>query len=427
MREDLLHYIWKNQKFKTHNLKTSEKDPVKVIHTGHYNTSSGPDFFNSRIRIGDQEWVGNLEIHIKASDWYVHGHEKDANYDNVILHVVWEDDVAIFRKDGSTIPTLALANYLDEALLVSYQDLVHGTRYAFINCEKDAQNVDTLVWHQWQERVFVERLERKSQQIEHLLQKTKNDWEVVLFMLLMKTFGLNKNGGAFLSMAEHMEGASLRKVLKNAVHLESLFFGLSGFLEEDQLEDRYYQKLKGEFEFLKNKFQIKGYIGEKPVFFGLRPANFPTVRLSQLANVYEKSSNLFGSVMDGSTIDDFFSLFHVAASPYWDDHFTFGKLSRGKRKFLSKSFIRLVVINTVIPLKFCYDKHHGNDKVDGLLDMMNALPVEKNAIISKYTNIGISSKTAFESQAKIQLYQEYCVHNKCLQCQIGTTLLRRKS
>lgn len=427
MREDLLHYVWKNQKFQKTNLKTTTGELLEVIDAGHYNTSSGPDFFNTRICISEQEWAGNLEVHIRSSDWYVHGHEKDTNYNNVILHVVWEDDVDVFRKDGSIIPTLQLCDYVHKTLLDSYRDFVDNTKYKFINCEKDASSIDDVFWRQWQERLFVERLERKSTHIALLLQKTKNDWEVVLFMLLVKTFGLNKNGEAFLSMAEHLDGALIRKASKTVLHLESLFFGLAGFLSENQIEDEYYQKLKGEFEFLRNKFQIADHVGPKPIFFGLRPANFPTIRISQLANAYGKSPNLFGRLMEANTVNAFFELFNVAASPYWDNHFTFGKISKKRSKTLSKSFVHLVLINAVIPLKFSYFKYQGSTEVDGLLDVMNGLAAEKNRIVDKYTAIGISSKTAFESQAKLQLYQEYCTQNRCLQCHIGAALLKRKS
>jgi len=427
MREDLLHFVWKSQKLSKADLFTSSRELVEIIVPGQHNTSSGPDFFNSRIRIAGQEWAGNLEIHLKSSDWYAHGHENDSNYSNVILHVVWEDDVEVFRKDGSVIPTLPLRNYISESLIASYQHLMDHEKYKFINCEKDVTDVNDIIWKQWQERLYVERLEEKSLLIKTTLRNTKNDWEAVLFRLLMKTFGLNKNGMAFTAMAEHLDNNILRKVSKDRFQFESLLFGLAGLLDRDEVLDGYYQKLKTEFDFLQHKFQIDTYLGEKPIFFGLRPPNFPTIRLSQLANLYEGFPNLFGRLMDARTVDDYFELFNVTASPYWDTHYTFGKESKRRRKGLSKSFIHLIIINAVVPLKFCYDQSMGRSRIDELIDIMNQLPAESNTIIGKFENIGVSSLTAFESQAKIQLYKRYCKGNRCLQCQIGARLLGRKN
>jgi len=428
MREDLLHYVWKNQRFPTKTtLKTTSNQWVEVIDVGQYNTSSGPDFFNARIRIAGQEWAGNLEIHLKSSDWYAHRHEKDMNYDNVILHVVWEDDVVIFRKDGSTIPTLALQNYVNHRLLSSYRALVFNGKRKFINCEKEVLTIDNMIWQKWQERLFVERLEHKSKLIQRLLVTSNNDWETVLFMLLMKTFGLNKNGEAFLSMAKHMGSSMIKKVIKDAFQLESLFFGLAGLLDKNEVTDTYYGRLQQEFRFLGNKFQLQEYLGQKPIFHGLRPSNFPTIRLSQLASVYEKSPHLFGALMDANTMDDFFELFKVRASSYWDTHYTFGKESKNRRKTLTKSFVHLIVINTVIPIKFCYHQYLGKNQVAPLLEVLHELPAEKNYIVDRFQALGITSSTALDGQAKIQLYHSYCKVNRCLHCQVGADLLGRKS
>lgn len=427
MREDLLHYVWKNQKFLKTTLQTSSREVLEIIDTGLYNTSSGPDFFNARVRIGGQEWAGNLEVHLKSSDWYAHGHENDANYDNVILHVVWEDDVAIFRRDGTEIPTLPLKNHVSTTLIESYIGLMDNTKRKFINCERDISSVDDIFLRQWQQRLFVERLEQKSLLVESLLDKTNNDWETVLFRLLMKTFGLNKNGETFLSIAEHLDGKIMRKLVQNVTQMESLFFGLAGLLNVENILDDYYLKLRAEFEFLQNKFQLKQYLGERPIFFGLRPPNFPTIRLSQLANVYGKSPGLFASLMEAKKIDDFFELFGVGASAYWDTHYTFGKESKQRKKTLTGNFINLILINTVIPLRFSFDRYQGRYQIDQLMDLMNQIEAEKNSVVTGFQAIGVSSVSAFESQAKVQLYNGYCCKNKCLQCHVGANLLGRKS
>ena len=427
MREDVLHYVWKTRKFRSSELETSSNKSIEVIEVGQHNTSSGPDFFNARVRIDGQEWAGNLEIHIKSSDWYVHGHEKDINYNNVILHVVWEDNIDVFRNDGSKIPALSLKNYVDPALLESCKNLLERQNVKFINCEKHVATIDNIVWKQWQQRLFVERLEKKSQVINELLVKTKNDWENVLFLLLLKNFGLNKNGEAFMALGQHIEGKIWKKVLKNVVNAESLLFGLAGFLSQHELFDEYHQNLRKEYEYLRNKFQIQEYIGQKPIFFGLRPSNFPTIRLSQLANLYHVHPNLFGVLIEAKTTEEFGKLFNISASSYWDNHYTFGKESKPRKKTLTKSFIQLILINTIVPLKFCYSKHLGNSDAESLFGLLNNIPPEKNSIVSRYESVGIPSESAFDSQTKIQLYHDYCSQNRCLECQVGHTLLGRKN
>ncbi|BFP39715.1 DUF2851 family protein [Flavobacteriaceae bacterium GF1] len=427
MREDLLHYVWKTQKFQSLDLRTSSQEPVEIIHIGQYNTSSGPDFFNARIRIQNQEWAGNVEIHVKSSDWYAHGHEQDQNYDNVILHVVWEDNLSVFRKDGSKIPTLALKEYLDEELLSSYKNLVCNKGRKFINCEKDANSVKSIIWGQWQQRLYIERLEQKSKQIKKLLKGTRNDWEGVLFAMIMKNFGLNKNGEAFLDMAKHLDYAVIKKASKDLLQLESLFFGVAGFLSKAEVLDDYFFRLQNEFTFLRNKFRIKEYKGERPIFFGLRPSNFPTIRLSQLARLYNQHPSLFSKIMECTSLDDFYRLFDVHASAYWDTHYTFGKESKKRKKGISRDFVHLVLINTIIPIKFCYDNYLGRNNTEELLELANTVPAEKNSIINRFEHIGVPTRSAFESQAKIQLYNGYCTANKCLQCHVGTSLLARKN
>lgn len=427
MREDVLHYLWKSQRFRKEHLRTSSNEPIAVIQQGQYNTSSGPDFFNARLQVAQQEWAGNLEIHIKSSDWYAHGHEKDPSYDNIILHVVWEDDMDVFRKDGTLVPTLALKEYVSDGLLSSCRDLIESKTYKFINCEKDAVHIEKIVWTQWQERLYVERLEQKSKAIKLLLQETKNDWEAVLFILLMKNFGLNRNGEAFWAIARHLGYDIIRKVSNDALKMESLFFGVAGLLPHEDVIDEYVLDLKREFGFLRNKYAISPYNGERPIFFGLRPPNFPTVRLSQLAALYNSFPGLFGQLMEAKSQNDFFELFHIKASEYWDVHYTFGKESKKSKKYLSKSFVRLILINTLIPLKFCYHNYLGQNRTNDLLELVGQLPTEKNSIVERFSDMGVPSESAFESQAKIQLYQYHCSKNKCLQCQVGVSLLGRKN
>ncbi|MFK7813142.1 MAG: DUF2851 family protein [Maribacter sp.] len=427
MREDFLHFIWNTHKVQSKQLNTT-KGEVLVIHNyGIHNHSSGPDFFNAKIEVDEQLWAGNVEMHLKASDWYTHGHETDSNYDNVILHVVWEDDVSVFRKDQTEIPTLELKNLVTPNLLNAYQNLFQNLNQKFINCENDFASIDSFILDNWIQRLYFERLEQKSELIFELLEASKNDWEKVLFTLLFKNFGLKVNGNSFLSLAKALDFSIVRKLQNNSEALESVFFGMAGLLDNEELVDSYYSQLKKEFDFQYKKFELCSAQIQKPEFFGLRPHNFPTIRLSQLANLYVSQHNLFSVLMSANTLIKIQSIFKISASSYWKNHFTFAKESKTSSKALSKPFVDLLLINTIIPLKFCYAKKHGKEVNDELVSLITKLKPEKNTIITKFDKIGPKTGNAMESQSKIQLHNEYCTKNQCLKCAVGASLLNRNT
>lgn len=423
MREDLLHFIWKYKKLQLASLVTSNMESVSILDSGTHNHLSGPDFFNAKVKIDNQLWAGNVEIHINSSDWYVHSHEKDANYDNVILHVVWCDDASVFRKDGSEIPTLELKNYISKSLLNNYQNLFNTKQKSFINCEKDISQIDDFVFQNWLERLYFERLERKSEFVLSLLKDSKNNWEQVLFSLLLKNFGLKINGEAFLSISQAIDYSVIRKLQSDNLSLESVLFGMSHLLENEKIVDTYYLELKQEFHHLKNKFGLYNEGVLKPEFFKLRPPNFPTIRLSQLAKLYAGHQSLFDKVIHAESLEELYSLFDVSASSYWNTHYTFGKASKKSTKRLTKKFIDLLVVNSILPLKFCYAKQLGKDANESILTIIKELKAEENSIISNFKEHKIKSKTAKDSQALLQLYNEYCTKNKCLECAVGSSLL----
>lgn len=427
MREDLLHFIWKYKKLPLKDLVTSKNESVVIVDVGRHNHLAGPDFFNAQLRIDDQLWAGNVEIHIKSSDWYAHHHEKDRNYDNVILHVVWEEDVEVFRSDNSEIPTLELKNYISDRLLGAYQDLFDKKGNRFINCEKDIGHTDAFTLKNWLERLFFERLERKSNLVFTLLEDSKNDWENVFFVLLLKNFGLKINGDAFLSLAKALDFAVVRKLQYNQSQLESVLYGMSHLLDDDTISDEYHILLRKEYQYLQHKFSLEAERVQKPEFFKLRPPNFPTIRLSQLASLYHKHQNLFGLVIEATTLEEIYTIFDVSASRYWDDHFTFGKSSRKGVKKLTKKFIDLLIVNTILPIKFCYSRHLNEAVDETIVNIALALDKEENSIVSNFSAHAVTAENAMESQGILQLYNEYCTKNKCLQCTIGTGLLTQNS
>lgn len=421
MQEDFLHYIWKHKAFDSLLLKTTKDETISIANLGQHNYNAGPDFFNAQLSIADQLWAGNVEIHIKSSDWYIHNHEVDKAYDNVILHVVWEHDTEIFRKDNSEIPTLELKHYVDKNLIYKYEKLMHSK--SWINCESNFSEVNDFLLSNWLERLYIERLERKSEIIEQLLKDSNNDWEAVLFKMLLKNFGLKVNGESFFSLANSIDFAIIRKLQNDVLDLEALLFGQSGLLLDENIEDRYFIDLKNRYGFLKQKFKLENQ-GVLPLqFFRLRPPNFPTVRLSQFANLYSLEQNLFSKVMQFNTLDEFYSFFNKGVTTFWTSHYTFAKTSKVFKKTLTKSFIDLLIINTLIPLKFAYAKSQGKTIEDNVFKLLKEIKIENNSIVSKFLNLKVIEKNAFSSQALLQLKQDYCDKNKCLQCAIGNSLI----
>ncbi|TDX14399.1 DUF2851 family protein [Flavobacterium sp. S87F.05.LMB.W.Kidney.N] len=421
MKEDFLHYLWKFKKFDLLDLKTAQGESITIIKTGDYLELSGPDFFNAQIKIGNQKWAGNVEIHLKSSDWYLHNHEKDPAYKNVILHVVWENDTPIFRENNTEIPVLVLKDYVSKDVVKNYRELLSPKTW--ISCEKQIKDIDDFVFKSWQERLFFERLERKSKFIYDLLEETNQDWEAVLFCLLAKNFGLNTNGTSFLQISKAIPFSIIRKESFEIENLEALLFGTAGLLDSEK-EDVYYKDLKFRYFYLLHKYQLEKTFIEPVQFFKLRPDNFPTIRLSQLGGLYHKHQNLFSKIIELKSLKNVYELLNVSVSPYWKDHYQFDKESPKKAKIVSKSFLDLIVINTIIPIQFAYSNIMGESIAEDLIDFMNEVSSEKNAIIDKFDSFGIKSKNAFESQTLLELKNEYCNNKACLKCGLGLELLK---
>ena len=422
MQEDFLHYLWKHKKILANSLKTTKGELVSIINVGEHNHNTGPDFFNAQLKIGEQLWAGNLEIHIKSSDWYLHNHETDVNYDNVILHVVWEHDTEIFRKDNTKIPTLELKHYVPQDALNGYQKLFNNNR-KWINCENDFASTPEFIMTNWLERLYFERLERKANEITALLHENTNNWESVLFKMLFKNFGLKVNGDAFASIANSFDFSIIRKQQSNLLSLEALLFGQAGLLEDD-CQEAYFLELAKEYQFLKQKFTLTNTNVTPLQFFRLRPPNFPTIRMSQLANMYYLHQNLFSKIIAANTLNEFYTLFTVETSAFWETHYTFGKPSKVSKKKVTKAFVDLLLINTIIPIKFSYAKQLGKTIDEEIIRMLQQITSEKNSIVDKFNGLKKVSHSALESQALLQLKNEYCDKNKCLKCAVGNSLLK---
>jgi hypothetical protein len=422
MKEDFLHHVWQYKKFNPVGLKTVQGEEVTIINGGQYLQQAGPDFFNAQIVIDGQRWAGNVEIHIKSSDWYLHHHETDDNYDSVILHVVWEHDVDVYHRGNAAIPVLELKNYVSPETLKAYQAL--SLAKTWINCENHLEHIDSFIFSSWKERLFFERLERKSLPISESAIKRNNDWEAVLFCFLAKNFGLNTNGSIFQAIAQSLPFTVIRKESFDVQNLEALFYGRAGLLDEDK-EDIYFRDLRGRWEYLKHKYQLQDVYIDPLQFFKHRPDNFPTIRLAQLAQLYYKNQNLFSQLIDEKiSVTEMYNIFAVAVSDYWQTHYQFDKESPKKLKALTKSFIDLIIINTIVPFRFAYAKTTGKESGEALIELLEKIAPENNSIIEKFGKYKIASSSAYDTQALLQLKNEYCEHKRCLQCAVGTELMK---
>lgn len=428
MQEDFLHHVWKYQKFKnSDDLKTNQGENLQIISTGRHNQDeSGPDFFNAKIKIGQQVWAGNIEIHIKSSDWYNHQHESDTAYDNVILHVVWEDDVEIFRANQTIIPSLSLKHLIDSDVFNRYNDLL-SIKKQKINCENNFGEFDDFILNNWLERLYIERLEKKSNLILDLLRKSNNNWEDVLFKMLCKNFGLNRNGDSFLKTAYSIDYKLIAKYSSSIIDLEALLLGQSNLLDINS-EENYIINLKERYQYLKHKHQLKPS-PQKPQFFRLRPDNFPTLRLAELASLYHKCPQLFQNIISAKNKTDLNDIFDVGLPEFWDKHYSLTKVSKPKRKKLNNSFIDLMIINTIIPIKFCYQKKSKTSaNQEDIFELIQSLKAEKNSKVEVFEEIRPKTNlNAMHSQALLELKTNYCDKNYCLKCHLGKRILNKPS
>nr|WP_314867362.1 DUF2851 family protein [uncultured Flavobacterium sp.] len=421
MKEDFLHYLWKFKNFNTRALKTTAGEIITIIHVGQYLEQAGPDFFNAQIIIENQKWAGNVEIHLKSSDWYVHHHEKDNAYENVILHVVWEHDIDVFRMDNSVIPVLELKKYVASETVNKYQSLRSAKSWLF--CENQLGDLDEFLLRNWQERLFFERLERKSKPILDLLIQTNSDWEAVLFSLLAKNFGLNTNGEQFFKIVNAIPFSIIRKESYELENIEALLFGNAGLLDSDK-EDSYFKDLKFRYYYLLQKYQLTKPIIAPVQFFKHRPDNFPTIRLSQLAALYHNQHHLFSKIIALNSVETIYKFFEVSVTSYWLNHYQFDKVSPKKKKLVSKSFIDLLIMNSILPIQFAYAQSQGKENSEDLMQLLQEMAPEKNAVIDKFNFFGITANNAFETQSLLQLKNEYCNKSKCLSCAIGIELIK---
>jgi hypothetical protein len=424
MKEEFLHYIWQHQYFDKTDLVTVEGEPVQVLRVGMYNTDAGPDFKEAIIRVGEVEWSGSVEIHLRGSDWRRHQHQLDCKYDQVVLHVVWEADEAVQRTDGTPIPTLVLKDRVNLAMLQTYEQL---RRAPFaIPCASFWPQVPDITKTMMLGRALTERLELKGEEALEVYRQMGNDWEATAFQVLCKAFGFKINQEPFERLGRVLPMQVVRKHQHDLLQLEALLFGQAGFLVEPV--DEYSATLAKEHAYLSHKYKLQELAMQRHRwnFLRMRPANFPTLRLAQLAALLNKHKSLFSTIIQTEGVKNYESLWQAPVSAYWQKHYTFGAESRAVQVQLGKSSAQNLTINVAAPLLAAYAVHTGQlEHLDKAVDLLEKVKEAGNRITRQYEELGWKAASAADNQAALGLYKRYCQPVNCLRCGIGNKIMKQ--
>lgn len=422
MNESLLYYLWRFQKFTKVALQTTNYQLLEILFPGHPNQGGGPDFLQAKIYLDQLYWCGAVEVHLKSSDWFRHQHQKNKTYDQVILHVVWEFDSDICYPNGHPIPTLELKRYIPTAVLDQWFSYFKRSS-KFIPCESYISKFTKAQWLAYQERLFVERMELRTQQLEDQLKFFKHDWEAVLFVMLSKGFGLNANRTAFKAMVTSIPFKRILQLRSDPLDLEALFMGQVGLIGA-ATKNNYGKVLYERYSYIRTKFNLNPQNEQAPQFARLRPPNFPTIRLALLAQLYHKKGQLFQEIIECSSLEACYSLFKIEVGGYWNNHFNFGVKSKPQTKRLTQNFFQLLVLNTILPFRFAYAKYCGISDQNILFNWASKIPAESNHYIHSYIQLEVPVPNASSSQALLHLYQNYCSLKKCLSCHVGFDFMK---
>lgn len=428
--EQLLHYVWKHKLFPLTELSTTQGRRVEVIDPGLHNSNAGPDFFNAKVKINGMLWVGNIEIHDKASDWVLHGHDKDERYDNVILHVCGCVDAEVMNSKGEYLTQMVLS--VPVSVINNYKELLSVDQYP--PCYQIIPSLARLTVHAWMSALQTERLSQKTEAIEERVKRCNGDWENAYFVTLARNFGFGINGDAFEEWALHIPLHAVDHHRDDLFQIEAIFMGQAGLLEQDTIPERYqkdalndgyFAKLRKEYQYLAHKFGLKPMDYKLWRFLRLRPQNFPHIRISQLACLYHQRRASLSQLLETYSVKDAKEVLATAVTPYWETHYTFGSTSVRNDKNLSPFSLNLLCINTVVPILFAYGRHRGEEKYcDRAFDFLEQLKPENNHIIRLWQQCGLVVENAGDSQALIQLKKEYCDKKECLRCRFGYEYLK---
>jgi hypothetical protein len=419
MKEKLLQFIWQFQYFNRHELKTEAGESLQIIKAGVLNANQGPDFLDACVQIDSLKLFGHIELHVKSSDWDKHKHSADKNYENIILHVVWEDDKQIANQKA--LPTLVLQSRVQKILLNRFDQLMQNTEV--LHCKNLFPTFNTIEWISWKERLLIERLEIKSKKVLSFLQESKGSWEDVFWWMLASNFGIKVNAEAFEAIAKTISIQILAKH-KNQIHqLEALLLGQANLLNE-AFETSYPILLQREYQLLQKKYMLSK-VNAAVHFLRMRPANFPTIRLAQLAMLIHQSAHLFSHIKEITSIEQAKKMFDVTANDYWHYHFVFNEETIYKPKHLGMEMVDNIFINTIVPILFAYGLQQKEQSYkDKALQWLMQIKPEKNKITRLELPKGMEMKNAFDTQAFLHLHHQYCENKNCLQCVVGNKILK---
>lgn len=423
IKEDFIHYLWKIKKLDFSDLKTVQGEKLEILDFGVHNRDAGPDFFNAKIKLNDTIWAGNIEMHVNSSDWEKHKHHLDKAYNNVILHVVYQHDIRAKTQSGIELPTLEIKNRISKKDLKNYKLLRFNKDR--IPCEKLIHKSSRLARIQALEKAVTDRLVNKAVRLKALLQDNNYDWNEAFYILLARYFGMKVNSTAFEMLAKALPYKVILKEKDDRTKIEALLYGTAGMLNKE-FKSGYPELLTRHFKHLKNKYSLEPIPVSVWKFSRLRPSNFPTIRISQFAGILYKSEHLFRSIMETTEVKKMKDFFKTGASEYWNTHYNFDIPSPARPKTLGKNSIEILIINTVIPALFYYGHYHDETKYkDRALDMLSELKAEKNSITALWKELGFDIRSAYDSQALIELKTNYCAKFRCLECPVGNDILTK--
>jgi len=423
MEEQLLHFIWHRKLFNCASLITTENEPVEILHAGIPNSDQGPDFLQARIKIGDQQWAGHVEIHIRSSAWYLHSHEIDPHYNNVILHVVWREDKPVVTANGLRIPCLELADRVDRTLLDRYHHLMNNQEW--IPCASSLLQVNQVVRRSWLDRMMAERLEYKTTYISKMLDHCGQHWEQTFFVMLARQLGAPTNSDAMEELCLKIPWSIIRKHGDRIDQIEAILFGTAGMLDKE-LQDPYINRLKREFGFLKKKYRLPVMPGLRWKFMRMRPVHFPTIRIAQLAMIILNFDHFVTLLEEKETSDTWIKRFSVKPSDtFWDTHYHFTSTSPGVVKQVGRTTAAILVINVVAPIMFLYGKLQGRGALkEAAIDLLHQLPPEENGVMTRWKKCGWTIEDAGDTQGLLHLKKNYCDLRRCMHCAIGLQVLQ---
>lgn len=421
MNERFLHFIWQFQKFTKKDLDTTAGEPVQVYNAGHYNENAGPDFLEATIKVGPLKWVGRVEIHVKSSDWLAHNHQHDKNYDNVILHVVWDDDKPVSNNSGERIPTIELKKRISTEDFDRYQKFINQP----IDIPCTGHPIEDIYRSSMLEKTAIERMKSKAKKIEESTTSKTSDLEQISFIMLARAFGGNLNGDQFEELARNIPIKIIAKHLDQPSQIEALVFGMAGFLEEPK--GAYAISLANEFEFLCTKYSLKQNLSRfQWNFHRLRPPSFPSLRLAQFSGLIGTSLFNHRYLLESVDLKGIYARLDSGLPTYWKSHYDFEKPTKRKNQGLTTSFKQHLVINWGVPI-LIHSSYYFDDAAlrEKAMDWSSQIPPENNKFTRKLVSTGFEMNSALSSQGGLHLYKEYCLKKRCLDCQIGMKILNR--